>query len=465
MEADPWTKGTMDRNGWWAFFGIGNLTGFLLGVTVIYAVWRSRKRKTSNDIFVCCYISGCAQMSIPCAMQCLINWGHGTGSFYGAGMISNEAACFIEAFAHVSAIMVQFFGVALIAIRNYLLICHKKVIGNGAAVIIFIMAWIVGLSGTLVIGFYSKIYLMPAGTFCFYQFASPAIAFWFVPVMLMALGIIIFCYYKIWRLCKDISKVAGSEQQRAAAKVAFNTITYTAIFLIGWLPAVITCFYELIEGNISQEFDSTVGLFGTMHSVVVPIAYGWNLDKVERFVVLVCKKISPCYDCFPNYVIREAEGEHHTVIDNVSAHDFRSSRGSGNKNTPSNQGRQLGTPRSGRRGSMIVEQQQQPKSPRQIEAPPSTRSVSSATNGSPVDSRRLTNLRVSPKSENRTLGTPSPPGSRRYEPPPRTPRTPGGNFLGVPGLDVRTETPPTPPDESTLVEVIVLAPGTVNADM
>ncbi len=279
---DLWFKGTISKDFLWGFFSVGNITGGLIGALVIYVILRS-KDKQSGEIFISCYLSGCVLMSLPCAMQCLINWIVATGGFVGG-----ELACQIEAFAHVSAIMVQFFGVALIAIRCYLAIIHRIIITNRLAYIICAVAWIFGLAGTALVGLVSDIYLMPAGAFCFYQFSSPVIAYWFVPVMLLALIAVCYCYIRIFMANKELenlnSKAIDYRRQNVTKKLARSTILFALIFFVGWFPAVVTCFYELQYGQISQEFDTVVGVFGTLHSVFATIVYGYHSDKLKKFL-------------------------------------------------------------------------------------------------------------------------------------------------------------------------------------
>lgn len=72
-----------------------------------------------------------------------------------------SAVC--AAFFHVSAIMMQFFSIALSGVNGYLAVVKRKVISVKAAVVMVLAAWLVGSAGTLGMSAVSEIYLMPAG--------------------------------------------------------------------------------------------------------------------------------------------------------------------------------------------------------------------------------------------------------------------------------------------------------------
>jgi hypothetical protein len=52
---------------------------------------------------------------------------------------------------------------------------------------------------TVLLSIVSPIYLLPNGAYCFFGFSSYAIAGWLLPGLVMTLGVMTFCYYKIWQ--------------------------------------------------------------------------------------------------------------------------------------------------------------------------------------------------------------------------------------------------------------------------
>lgn len=140
---------------------------------------------------------------------------------------------------------------------------------------------VVSIGGTYLAGSYSRIYLVPSGTFCFYEFDSPVIVYWFTPIMVTALGCMCYWYFSIFITTKRILDAAGSSDD-TPVKLAKKSVVYVLIFAGGWLPAVIYCFYAVsVHGNV-QAFDITVGVFGSLHSDVVPLVYGCFNQRIKR---------------------------------------------------------------------------------------------------------------------------------------------------------------------------------------
>jgi len=109
---DQWSIGTEYKPAIWGYYIFFNYFGVFLCGTLMFSVFRN-PRKTSVDILIGALCSGCLWMSLTCGSQCLANLVH--NYFYGG-----DIACKLEAFFHVSAILVQFFSVAAISIRSYL---------------------------------------------------------------------------------------------------------------------------------------------------------------------------------------------------------------------------------------------------------------------------------------------------------------------------------------------------------
>ena len=199
---DPWNIGYIDiKPIFWFFYVIVNFSGALLCLLDIYIIFRF-KSKNSGEILNCGLLSGCALMSIPCAVQCLLDLAGQRNRFeYG------NLACYLEAFFYVSSIMVQFFSICCIGIRNYIVVRYNKDISIFISKLIVCCIWIFAEIGTYFIGNLSFIYLMPAGNYCFYDFSSDVIVWWFIPNMLGALIIIITCYSRIVCLIRHHEKI------------------------------------------------------------------------------------------------------------------------------------------------------------------------------------------------------------------------------------------------------------------
>ncbi len=80
-------------------------------------------------------------------------------------------ACDLEAFFHVSAIMLQFFSNMLIAWRSYHSVIQQKTLSPTTAFLMSLAAWLFSCIGTFITGRFSTIYLLPAGSYCFCRLA------------------------------------------------------------------------------------------------------------------------------------------------------------------------------------------------------------------------------------------------------------------------------------------------------
>jgi hypothetical protein len=218
-----WNIGTLHKPGIWWFYISSNYLGVILCAILIGSVYHNPK-KTSTDILIGGLCSGCLWMSLTCGTQCLLSVLH--GYFYGG-----DLACQLEALAHVSAILVQFFCVSAIAIRSYLLVVHSYNMSKNMALIFVVIIWVICIVVTGLLSLVSPIYLMTAGTYCFFGFSSPAIRGWLVPGLLLALLVLGYCYIQIFRLTKQTSEaVASSSAVSRPLPIANITSTNKSLF-------------------------------------------------------------------------------------------------------------------------------------------------------------------------------------------------------------------------------------------
>jgi hypothetical protein len=60
-------------------------------------------------------------------------------------------------------------------------------------------------------------------------------------------------------------------------RLARRSILFVGVFALGWTPPIICFLYEAIYNeNVPEGLDITVAIAGTFHSVMVPLAYGYN---------------------------------------------------------------------------------------------------------------------------------------------------------------------------------------------
>jgi hypothetical protein len=228
----------------------------------------------SHHIFLGNYALGCIILSITCGMQCLLGLTNGS-EFYGG-----EIACGVEAYFHISSILVQFFSVTMMCVRNYLETIHGKHIRNYQAYIICVVIWGACIGVTLGLATISPVYLMSNGVYCFFDFSSPAIAYWLLPSLIISILVMTALYTRIFLVARKIFKshaqsVASFDASAEyAARLARRSFSTVALVLICWSPAGITSVYELTVGRTPPSLVTLVGVMGTLHSLLVPIIYG-----------------------------------------------------------------------------------------------------------------------------------------------------------------------------------------------
>jgi hypothetical protein len=260
-------------------------------------------------------------------------------------------ACNIESIFHFIGILVQFLSIMCIGWRNYLAIVHEYVISYKVAEYIILVVWSIAITGTIISGTYSEIYLMPSGTYCFYTFTSPAFLYWFVPVMLGALFSLTFCYTTIYCYTRQMEKVQSvtkmerevnlpmrrrpslssfpphstvkinnkyiisnsprkekneqiqrwqhrREKTRMSLNVAKQSSIYIVLFFLGWITAVVCSFFELSSHkHVPQGADVTLAIFAVLHTTSVPIVYGLSSERVRSSLVRRHQCFNSCFKC------------------------------------------------------------------------------------------------------------------------------------------------------------------------
>ncbi len=332
---DPWETGTISKDFLWGLSLSLNYIGGIIGLIAIYGIWRSYE-KNSNDIFISSYCLGCVVLSISCAIQCQTNLLEEQNRFMGG-----DYWCTVQALIHVSAIAVQFLSVSAVALRLYLLIMHRAVIKNIKAIQACIIFWVIGTGYTIAIGTRSDAVLMPSGTYCFYNFTSPVIMTWLLPLLCISISCVTYCYIKILlvnnRSIKESNKNVDAKRYAQTQKLTRRVVLYIFVLVSGWVMIFIVAIYELITGTSSQEFDIVFAIMASVHSTAVPIAYGlFHSELIKKWLARYC--ISQ----FPQYELKwSVERRRQTIVEHRSIHatDFKSRRP-----VSSNRSRSVATP-------------------------------------------------------------------------------------------------------------------------
>ncbi len=283
--SDPWNIGTLNKSAIWVYYSLSNFVGALLCSLLIWSVYKNPKTKAS-DVFVAGLASGCLTLSITCGGQCFINLV--AGRFHG-GVV----ACQIEAIAHISSILTEFVCVAAISACAYLKHVINFDLSTFTAVVIVITVWFTCITITGLASLISDIYLMSAGSYCFFEFRSFAISGLLLPGLVISLIVMIYCHCKIFRhftsLIQRNSEVGKDNEERKAVILGGNKFIcksdiwlqqfkwrssiFILTLLLGWIFAAIASIYELAVAPAPEWLVTAVGVGGVSFSWTMPLIY------------------------------------------------------------------------------------------------------------------------------------------------------------------------------------------------
>jgi hypothetical protein len=292
----------INREGVWGFYIFCNYLGTALCIFLIYLVYKNKKRNAS-DIFASGLALSCILLSFPCGTQCLLS--AIANDFYGG-----SAACYIEAVAHISSILTEFLTVTCISVNTYINTVHKrKEISQRLAVIIVSIIWFGCVIITIITSIYTRILLLPPSLYCFPAFDTFMICGLLVPGLIISLGIMTFCHWKINRhLLSDLPpKASSSSIKNNGVEVRTTTPTdvwfkqiqsrsmlYIIFLLLGWFFAIPTMIFELATGTADQVLVTGVGIGGVQFSVWAPLIYFYTSPLYKRYMIYTVKAIFCC---------------------------------------------------------------------------------------------------------------------------------------------------------------------------
>jgi len=162
------------KMGLWSTYVVVNFIGCSLCLLLIYSVVRLPSR-SSSDVLVAGLCFACFFMSATCGIQCSFNLSRGHFAF-------GYPACFLEAVFHLTAILVMFFNLALLAFDSWRTVVHGKSFGVGRTLLILAAIWVFVIAGLLLSSMASPIYMADSGVFCFFAFDSPLMWAFVFPV-------------------------------------------------------------------------------------------------------------------------------------------------------------------------------------------------------------------------------------------------------------------------------------------
>lgn len=310
VNVTQWQSGTLDHYGLWVTYSLLSLVGSVLCGVLICGVVRLGRSRNSADVLVGGLCTGCLGLAVPWLTQCILNIVQGRYA-YGA------AACRVEALLYFVAIVVQFLCITILGWRNYLAVCHMHVIREEMSRWILLVMWLVAGSSALAMGQYSETVLVASGTYCLFAFSSPAFV-WFAVAMLVALVSLVYCYARIFCYSVETERAVGAASPthpdlpsatsvpgpsksgdnrvfvrvhrrmgtRVPVRVARRSLVYVLMFFGGWFMIVLCFLYEAAgQQPVTEAMDILLALLGLLHSVAVPLVYGWSNKKIRLLLL------------------------------------------------------------------------------------------------------------------------------------------------------------------------------------
>lgn len=118
--------------------------------------------------------------------------------FYG-----EQIACDIQAISSVSAIQVQILSTTIMSVKAYFEVVYQIKVSERKAILTSAILWVFCVSITLVTSQKFPAALVRDGTYCLFEFSSPAIACWLLPGFGLAVITMVIAYWGIVRFIRN----------------------------------------------------------------------------------------------------------------------------------------------------------------------------------------------------------------------------------------------------------------------
>jgi hypothetical protein len=188
-------------------------------------------------------------------------------------------------------------------------VVRKQKVEQKTALKIIVGIWLTCTIGTLLLSLCSPIYLMSAGTYCFFGFSSAAIAGWLVPGLVISLGTMLFCHITVMNHFKSMLPKVGTAQVKVLGQNSFLTnrdvwaqqfqwrsTLYMIVLLLGWGFAAVATVFELAVGRSAEWLVTGVGVGGVSFSWWCPLVYAHTSPyyrdnmKILFYSIFCCRK-------------------------------------------------------------------------------------------------------------------------------------------------------------------------------
>eukprot|EP00456_Euglypha_rotunda_P037960 TRINITY_DN2914_c0_g1_i5.p1 TRINITY_DN2914_c0_g1~~TRINITY_DN2914_c0_g1_i5.p1 ORF type:complete len:328 (-),score=13.65 TRINITY_DN2914_c0_g1_i5:296-1165(-) len=185
-----------------------NIFALFFNLSLVISIWRLKEKRTSTEILIGGLSSGIIVGALGCGPQCLLSAIAGTFAY-------GDRACFAEAYLHLVGMEIQFICVAAISHRTYVGVVKLQSYPPIKSLLVVAFAWAFAFFTTSFMGYFSSFYLVASGTFCFYDWTSPALIFAAWPMAAVSLGLMGFWYWKTYQAFQTVRDGAKEFRQDA----------------------------------------------------------------------------------------------------------------------------------------------------------------------------------------------------------------------------------------------------------
>jgi hypothetical protein len=181
--------------------------------------------------------------------------------------------------------------VAAIAHRTYIGVVKLKPYPVDRAIMTVICAWVFAPCATILSGNYSHYYLVASGTFCFYEWASPALIFVAWPLAIVSVGLTGYWYFhtfKAFALARQATDNNIHTESGMGRDLAIRLSSLVILFFFGYIGIISQSMYELFIGRAKAWGDIVAAVIVLIFWVSAPFAYAHANRRLGIESVLIC---------------------------------------------------------------------------------------------------------------------------------------------------------------------------------
>jgi hypothetical protein len=276
---------------------VTGVAGTTWTTVLMFSIVRNKRKRKQADVCLLGLCVGC--------------WTWSMASMFVETAQNSNIRCQNLAAVLFAAMVGQFVSMCIISIKNVFYVCHK--------LFSFRLAWRCFMLGTLLsmlmslsLGLLLNPVLTTTGSFhCFYATTDPLVQYGLVPIIVLTIIGVLVSSVVVGYVLE--SNIFPGHPRRAQTVELRNTLhrrsmVFIGLFTTSWTPL---CFV------LANKLDpSWLLLTGNVHSILVPVAYGWHNESLHKFLArsAVCRRW-----CLTKYVLRLRASGHLTATRSFGA--------------------------------------------------------------------------------------------------------------------------------------------------